>query len=236
MLLDENNGDDYPNAKKPKPQYLSDIPDIDKDVFNLTSDKVYHIIKSFIQFMDGVITTNNFNDKLRSIWHDCPSLIHKRIIYELYYDEKLLLKKYYFVVLSLLINQHYYSYFEQNQLDKINLSKFLYLIEEDNVLYNFEKIDNDQLNFSSYFSLIGTFLIIIISHKAITTQDVCLFSTIIQDDIIDKNVNNWPVLKDFINLFRNIMHIGFVKKIYLELINDEIGPTNSIDDIRFSGK
>ncbi|CAF4177740.1 unnamed protein product, partial [Rotaria sordida] len=53
-------------------------------------------------------------------------------------------------------------------------------------------------------------------------------------NIIDKNISNMPILKDFIDLFRDIMHIEFVKKIYLELINDEIGPANAIDDIVFS--
>ncbi|CAF3211024.1 unnamed protein product [Rotaria sp. Silwood2] len=234
-LLDENGVDSSHSTKNPKRQRLNDIPDIEKDVLNLTSEKAYYIIRSFILFTDGIITTLAFDDKLKSIFDDCPSLNYKHIVYELYYDEEILLKKYYFVVLSLIINQHYSSYFEQNELHRINLLNFLCLIEEENILRNFEKIDNNQLNFSSYFSLIGTFLMIIISHKTITTQDICIFSTILEDDIIDKNISNMPILKDFIILFRDIMHIEFVKKIYLELINDEIGPANSIDDIVFSG-
>ncbi len=94
-----------------------------------------------------------FEDELRWAWNDCPSLLYRHIIYELYYDQKLLLKQYYFFVLSLIINQHCPLYLERNELNKIYLLKFLCLIEEENILHNFEKIEKNssfQWN-SSYY-------------------------------------------------------------------------------------
>jgi hypothetical protein len=68
------------------------------------------------------------------------------------------------------------------------------------------------------------------------TQDICLLSSILQDDFVVKNISNCPILNDFIKLFRAIINIDFVRKIYIELINDEIGPANAIIDVRFIGK
>ncbi|CAF3182361.1 unnamed protein product, partial [Rotaria sp. Silwood2] len=78
-----------------------------------------------------------------------------------------------------------------------------------------------------------TFLITIISHRTITTEDLCLFSTTLQDDIINKNISNWSILNDFIKLFRTILHTEFVKNIYYELINDELESKNILDADRF---
>ncbi|CAF3869619.1 unnamed protein product, partial [Rotaria sordida] len=118
----------------------------------------------------------------------------------------------------------------------INLCTLLRLIDEDNILDKFELINNDNLHLSSYFSLIGTFLIIIISHRRITTEDLCLFSTILQDDIIISNISNWSVLNDFIKLFRTILHTEFVKNIYYELINNELESKNILDAGRFKAQ
>jgi hypothetical protein len=147
--------------------------------------------------------------------------------------QKLLLKQYYFFVLSLIINQHCPLYLERNELNKIYLLKFLCLIEEENILHNFEKIEKNssfQWNSSyylqaSYFGLCKSRVLAMLSwllmlkknqhavrswhslqtrnlwtpnleltllhhKKAITTQDICLFSTILQNDIIDKNITN----------------------------------------------
>ena len=62
-------------------------------------------------------------------------------------------------------------------------------------------------------------------------------SAILQDDIIKKNISNWPwpVFKDFIELFCRIVQVVFVKKLYMELINDELGTTNSANYLVFTG-
>ncbi|CAF4223829.1 unnamed protein product, partial [Rotaria sordida] len=70
------------------------------------------------------------------------------------------------------------------ELDNINLCHLLRLTEKKNIFGKFELISDDHLHLSSYFSLIGTFLITIISHRTITTEDLCLFSTILQDMIL----------------------------------------------------
>ncbi len=61
-------------------------------------------------------------------------------------------------------------------------------------------------------------------------------ASILQDDVVAKNVSNCPILNDFIKLFRAIINTDFVRKIYIELINNEIGPANAIIDVRFIGK
>ncbi|CAF4129691.1 unnamed protein product [Rotaria sp. Silwood2] len=126
------------------------------------------------------------------------------------------------------LKQHYTVITKHTELDKINLCHLLRLTDENNIFNKFEVINKNDLHSSSYFSLIGTFLIIIISHRKITTEDVCFFSTILQDDIINKTILDWPILKDFIELFRTILHVEFVKNIYYELINDEIESTNTL--------
>ncbi|CAF4198684.1 unnamed protein product, partial [Rotaria magnacalcarata] len=104
------------------------------------------------------------------------------------------------------------------------------------ILGKFELINHGHLHLSPYFSVIGTVLIKIISHRTLTTDDLCIFSRILQDDIINKTTSNWSILKDFIQLFRSILHTEFVKNIYFELINDEQELTKSHDGIRFEGK
>ncbi|UJR35473.1 hypothetical protein I4U23_028229 [Adineta vaga] len=66
------------------------------------------------------------------------------------------------------------------------------------------------------------------------TTNLFTISTVLQDSMIDTNVMNMPVLEEFVEYFRNIMNISFVKNIYMELLNDEIGSDNSIDEITFS--
>lgn len=228
-LFDE---DPTKNVKK----RINDIPDIDKYVLNLTSGKVNGIINSIIKYMDGIITLFDVEKNIMPIGIECPPLHFKSIQYEIYYDDENLLKKYYFVLLSLIMNQHLNPVERTNELDNINIRLFLGLIINNNILVKFEEIGNDKLNSSSYFSLVGTYLIHITSHREITTQDICLFSTMLQDDIVDKNISNWPILKDFIELFRGTIHIDFVKKIYMDLINDELGRANSINNINFTSK
>ncbi|CAF1550820.1 unnamed protein product, partial [Rotaria sordida] len=65
------------------------------------------------------------------------------------------------------------------------------------------------------------------------TEDLCLFSKILQDDIINKNISNWSISNDFIKLFRTILHTEFVKNIYYELINNELESKNILDAGRF---
>ncbi|CAF2055789.1 unnamed protein product, partial [Rotaria magnacalcarata] len=118
----------------------------------------------------------------------------------------------------------------------INLRTLLRLIHKNDILGKFELINHGHLHLSPYFSVIGTVLIKIISHRTLTTDDLCIFSRILQDDIINKTTSNWSILKDFIQLFRSILHTEFVKNIYFELINDEQELTKSHDGIRFEGK
>jgi hypothetical protein len=77
VLLDEDSG---VVTKKVKRQCLNDISDIAKHVINLTSEKADQIIKSFIGFKDGIITTFAFQDKLKSISNDYPSLLYRHNI------------------------------------------------------------------------------------------------------------------------------------------------------------
>ncbi|CAF3413550.1 unnamed protein product [Rotaria sp. Silwood1] len=209
---------DHINQNRPKKKNiqirLNDINDIDKYVSNLTSEKINDIIKTFVQV-------------------DCPPLRYKHLIYELYYNDENLLKKYFFMFLSILINKHYNFIEANSDLNNINLCHLLRLIEKKNIFGKFELINDDHLDLSFFFALIGTFLIKIISHRKITTEDLCLMSSILQDDIISKNISNWKVLKHFIQLFRTILHIEFVTNIYFELINDEIQSTNILDADRF---
>lgn len=215
---------------------VNDIRDIDRYISNLTSEKINDIIQSFLQVMDGVVDQSNMCEKLKVIYDDCSPLIDPNVIYELYYNDSNVLKKYFFIFLSILINDHY-AFFHQNTiLDNINLRILLRLIHKNDILGKFELINHDHLHLSPYFSLIGTVLIKIVSHRIITTKDLCVFSTILQDDIINKTTSNWPILKDFIQLFRSILHTEFVKNIYFELINDEQELTKIHDGIRFEGK
>ncbi|CAF3533204.1 unnamed protein product [Rotaria sp. Silwood2] len=171
-LFDDDDDLDRNSTKKKLERIrVNDIPDIDKYVLNLTSEKIYDFIKTFIKVMNGVENVLNMEEKFNK-----------------------------------------------------------------NIFGKFELINNDHLHLSSYFSLIGTFLITIISHRTITTEDLCLFSTILQDDIINKNISNWSILNDFIKLFRTILHTEFVKNIYYELINDELESKNILDADRFKGK
>ncbi|CAF3404948.1 unnamed protein product [Rotaria sp. Silwood1] len=212
---------------------LNDINDIDKYVSNLTSEKINDIIKTFVQVVYGVLNVKNIETKLTAISKDCPPLRYKHLIYELYYNDENLLKKYFFMFLSILINKHYNFIEANSDLNNINLCHLLRLIEKKNIFGKFELINDDHLDLSFFFALIGTFLIKIISHRKITTEDLCLMSSILQDDIICKNISNWKVLKHFIQLFRTILHIEFVTNIYFELINDEIQSTNILDADRF---
>ncbi|CAF0886224.1 unnamed protein product [Rotaria sp. Silwood1] len=212
---------------------LNDINDIDKYVSNLTSEKINDIIKTFVQVVYGVLNVKNIETKLTAISKDCPPLRYKHLIYELYYNDENLLKKYFFMFLSILINKHYNFIEANSDLNNINLCHLLRLIEKKNIFGKFELINDDHLDLSFFFALIGTFLIKIISHRKITTEDLCLMSSILQDDIISKNISNWKVLKHFIQLFRTILHIEFVTNIYFELINDEIQSTNILDADRF---
>ncbi|CAF4472046.1 unnamed protein product [Rotaria sp. Silwood2] len=236
-LFDDDVDVDRNSTKKKLVQIrVNDIPDIDKYVLNLTSEKIYDFIKTFIRAMNGVENVFNIEEKLKVISMDCPPLTNKYIIYELYYNDNNLLKKYFFVFLSILINEHYPKVKKNTELDNINLYHLLRLTKKKNIFGKFELINDDHLHLSSYFSLIGTFLITIISHRTITTEDLCLFSTILQDDIINKNISNWSILNDFIKLFRTILHAEFVKNIYYELINDELESKNILDADRFKGK
>ncbi|CAM4824983.1 unnamed protein product [Rotaria magnacalcarata] len=146
-------------------------------------------------------------EKLKIIYNDCSPLIDPNVIYELYYND-----------------------------NNINLRTLLRLIHKNDILGKFELINHGHLHLSPYFSVIGTVLIKIISHRTLTTDDLCIFSRILQDDIINKTTSNWSILKDFIQLFRSILHTEFVKNIYFELINDEQELTKSHDGIRFEGK
>ena len=215
---------------------VNDIRAIDRHILNLTSEKVNDIIQSFLQVMDGVVDQSNMCEKLKVIYDDCSPLIDPNVIYELYYNDSNLLKKYFFVFLSTFINRHYCFIKRNTILGNINMLKFFRLIHKNDILGKFELINHDHLHLSPYFSVIGTVLIKIVSHRIITTKDLCVFSTILQDDIINKTTSNWPILKDFIQLFRSILHTEFVKNIYFELINDEQELTKSHDGIRFEGK
>jgi hypothetical protein len=235
-LMDKGDSNCNPGAKKVLVKYINDIPDIDELVLTLTSKKINDFIQLIIKCLDDDINTLEVGEKLRLVINDCRPLFHSNVEHELYYDEKCLLKKYFFVFLSFIIHDQYRYIYQNSEFDNINLRHFLYLIEKNNILGNFEIMDNDQLNSSSYFSLFGTFLNTIISQTPIVTQDICLVSIFLQDEIIDRNISNWPILKTFIELFRAIIHVDFVKKIYMELLNKEKGSTNFLDDIHFTGK
>ncbi|CAF3301441.1 unnamed protein product [Rotaria sp. Silwood2] len=97
-LFDDDDDLDRNSTKKKLERIrVNDIPDIDKYVLNLTSEKIYDFIKTFIKVMNGVENVLNMEEKFNVISMDCSPLMYKHIIYELYYNYNNLLKKYFFV-------------------------------------------------------------------------------------------------------------------------------------------
>ncbi|CAF1370572.1 unnamed protein product, partial [Didymodactylos carnosus] len=72
-------------------------------------------------------------------------------------------------------------------------------------------------------SNLGKMLNLIVMHDQITTQDICLYGTIVNDSssMITLHVYQSSTLSLIIQLLKNILNIPFVKRIYLDLINDE---------------
>ncbi|CAF3450278.1 unnamed protein product [Rotaria sp. Silwood2] len=133
-LFDEDDVD-RDRTKKAVQIRVNDIPDIDKYVLNLTWEKLHDIIKLFLQVADGIVNVSNIEEKLKVISNDCPPLMYKHVIYDLYYDDNNLLKKYFFIFLSIFVNKHYHFIEENTKLDNINLCIFLRLIDKYNSIH-----------------------------------------------------------------------------------------------------
>ncbi|CAF1371919.1 unnamed protein product, partial [Didymodactylos carnosus] len=214
---------------------VNEIRNIEQYVSNITATLANDIMVLLIDYFDGKIDIEVVEEKLKLLTIGCPSLMYRHIIYELYYDDKQLLKKFYFVLLSIIINKHYTRYSASNsKLYNRNIRQLLKLFVENNILEKFEQNQTEDVNSSPEFSLISTFMLTIISHDNITTQDIHLFTTILMDPIITKTVANWPILKSLLQLFRQILNVQFVQDLYLKLINDEIKYSQHYDKKSFA--
>ncbi|CAF1519487.1 unnamed protein product, partial [Didymodactylos carnosus] len=197
--------DDNVSAKRKDNKIpFNEIPDIETEILSLTSTVVNEIIALYICFIDGDIDSLLLEKRLNKLLVICPSLLlYSRIEYEWRYDDENLLKKLLYIVSSIIINVQYRKFFDQNsKLAKSNLRNLLHLIIQNNVFQNFENM-SEPINSSAYFSLVVTILIPIISHKQVSVQDLQFFGTILSDSIVTKNVDNWAILKNVIELFQN---------------------------------
>ena len=102
-LLDDSETD-YRFKRKTFEIKVNDIPEINKLILVLTTEKINDIINPFIKTLDGLNDSTVLQEKLDKISSECPPLKYNNLKYELYYNDKQLLKKYYFVFF-IIINQ-----------------------------------------------------------------------------------------------------------------------------------
>ena len=156
-LLDDSETD-YRFKRKTFEIKVNDIPEINKLILVLTTEKINDIINPFIKTLDGLNDSTVLQEKLDKISSECPPLKYNNLKYELYYNDKQLLKKYYFVFLSLLIKKHHASIRINSDLKNINILLLLRSIENNNMFVNFKLITHNEINYSSDFSSISTHL------------------------------------------------------------------------------
>jgi hypothetical protein len=219
-------------------QGVNELKTIETEVKYLTSTIVHDILKSFLQYMNEQSFEPQFLKKKLSLIEKCPSLSIKNLIPELNYDDEQILKKIYFHILYFVINNHGQKLLSSTPMANNNLRRMLDIITKADIFNKFEEIPLPILHLSPYFSLLTTFTLTILSHQTISTQDVCLYGTIVFDSlsILTKKVSDSPLLKGIIQLLKNILKVEFVQNIYLELINNECQHVKKVVRQELAGK